>query len=56
MNMSGVGIVFFLIAWVVPLGAIVFAISALWQILRGMGEITTELTRIREVLERDRPA
>lgn len=56
MNMSGSQAVFFFLAWVVPLGAITFAIVALWQIIRGMGEITTELTRIREILERDRPA
>lgn len=55
MNMGGAEAVIFLVAWVIPLGAIVFALTALWQILRGMGQITTELIRIREVLERDRP-
>ena len=42
------------LAWAVPLGAAVFVVAALWQILRAMGEITVELARIREALEGDR--
>jgi len=43
-----------LVAWVIPVAAFVFVVSASWQILRTQQEILTELRAIRGALERDR--
>jgi hypothetical protein len=45
----------FLLAWVVPLGGVLFLLIALWQIVRNLNRITMELARIRQALDRDRP-
>ncbi len=45
---------FILLGWLIPLAAAVFVLASLWQILRALGQMSAELTSIREVLERDR--
>ncbi len=52
MNASGAEVVFLFL----PLGAMVFALAALWQILKGMGEVTAELARIRGSSSRTAPS
>jgi hypothetical protein len=42
------------VAWIIPLAVVVFVVSALWQIVKALGQITTELAKIREGLERER--
>jgi hypothetical protein len=42
---------FLFLAWGVPIGAIIFVVVALAQILRALGDINVELIRIRQALE-----
>jgi hypothetical protein len=41
------------LSWAIPFFAVIFVIASLWQILRALGEITTQLIQIREALERE---
>ena len=45
---------FLVLAWGVPVGAIIFVVAALWQVLRALGAINAELIQIRQVLEDER--
>jgi hypothetical protein len=43
-----------LIAWVLPVGAVVFTVGALWRILQSLGAIESQLAGIRAELQKDR--
>jgi hypothetical protein len=43
-----------LVAWVLPIAAVVFTVGALWRILQSLGAIEAQLAQISASLQKDR--